>query len=106
MAFASDEQGSLGRQVVQPLEDDLQRQLHVERLTDADARCAPGAADGIRHASETVAAQSARTNSRPSIIGCEGVGARRCPVVVVEEVEELEPELCVDPLRNLRVLDQ
>ena len=70
------------------LENDLERELDVERFAGADARCADGVADGIGDA--------------PKASRAEGRVWHRV-VPAVEEVEHLDAELRLDPLCNGRV---
>ena len=70
------------------LEDNLQRQLHVERFSRPKARSTVPVADGVRG------------DSKAAAIG----PAWRRQVRTVEEVEHFDSELRADAFRNLRVL--
>src|SRR5438445_11786247 len=70
------------------LEDNLQRQLHVERFSRPKARSTVPVADGVRG------------DSKAAAIG----PAWRRQVRTVEEVEHFDSELRADAFRNLRGL--
>src|SRR5947207_5570397 len=70
------------------LEDNLQRQLHVERFSRPKARSTVPVADGVR------------SDSKAAAIG----PAWRRQVCTVEEVEHFDSELRADAFCNLRVL--
>src|SRR5438552_12311255 len=70
------------------LEDNLQRQLHVERFSRPKARSTVPVADGVRG------------DSKAAAIG----PAWRRQVRTVEEIEHFDSELRADAFRNLRVL--
>src|SRR5580700_7602898 len=69
------------------LEDDLQRQLQVERLAGSDAWRTVEVAYSVNHLTKSAS----------------GIIARRSQIDAVEQVEDFNPELCADAFDNLRI---
>ena len=100
--------------VVQLLEDDFYRKLHVEGFTWTKARRARVIADGVAHQAEPVGSRASpvskgRCQKRVSLYGCSATTAHssdaRGQVDPVEEVKHIRAELDLDPLGNRDVLD-
>src|SRR5882724_4451130 len=88
------------------LEDDLQRQLHVERLAGANPRCAVVVSNRIRRYAQAAACQAREVAQRGGVeIAHTASAAGRRKILAIENVEQLDSELRVDAFRDLRVLD-